>query len=156
MSSSPWPMYLQKLRMVASMANLIDRGRSKSAVVALGCAAFLGIGTGCGGHGSYSPPPVILSVSLSNSTIHVPPNGVPVYVQVTIMAPTETATFSILGLPGGMTETYKESESNPSGLLTLVAAPGTTPGTFKPTITVGSSGQTASVAFTLVIPAPSS
>jgi hypothetical protein len=70
------------------------------------------------------------------------------------MAPTETVTFSIASLPGGVTETYKESESNPSGLLTLVAIPSTMPGTYMPKITVGTSGQTASLVFTLVISAP--
>jgi hypothetical protein len=77
-----------------------------------------------------------------------------VNVPVTIIAPTETATFSISGLPAGVTDTYKESESNPSGLLTLVAISTTVPGTYMPVITVGSSGQTASVVFTLVISAP--
>ena len=48
-------------------------------------------------------------------------------------------------------EDYKESESNPSGLLTLVANSATKPGTYMPTITVGSSNQTASLAFMLVI-----
>src|SRR6202035_4721421 len=75
-------------------------------------------------------------------------------VPVVIVAPTETATFAISGLPAGVTDNYKESESNPSGLLTLVANSSTKPGTYMPTITVGSSGQTASVAFTLVISAP--
>jgi hypothetical protein len=84
----------------------------------------------------------------------VPPNGTAVYVQVTIVAPTETATFTISGLPGGVSESYRESESNPSGLLTLVANSSTVPGTYMPEITVGSSGQTASVIFTLVISAP--
>jgi hypothetical protein len=37
------------------------------------------------------------------------------------------------------------SESNPSGLLTLVANTTTVPGTYMPTITVGTLGQTASV-----------
>jgi hypothetical protein len=78
----------------------------------------------------------------------------PVNVPVTIVAPTETATFTISGLPAGVSESYKESESNPSGLLTLVANSSTKPGTYMPVITVGSSGQTASVAFTLVISAP--
>jgi hypothetical protein len=84
----------------------------------------------------------------------VPPNGTAVNIPVTIVAPTETATFTISGLPAGVSESYKESESNPSGLLTLIANSTTKPGTYMPTITVGSSGQTASVAFTLVISAP--
>jgi hypothetical protein len=105
---------------------------------------------GCGG-GTFSPPPINLSVSVNNATVTVPPNGTAVNVPVTIVAPTETATFTISGLPAGVTESYKESESNPSGLLTLVANSSTKPGTYMPTITVGSSGQTASVVFTLVI-----
>jgi hypothetical protein len=105
----------------------------------------------CGSKAAFSPPPINLSVSVNNTTIVVPPNGTPVNVPVTIVAPTETATFTISGLPAGVTESYKESESNPSGLLTLVANATTVPGTYMPKITVGTLGQTASVVFTLVI-----
>lgn len=108
----------------------------------------------CAGGTSFSPPPINLSVSVNDTTVVVPPNGTPVNVPVVIVAPTETATFTISGLPAGVTENYKESESNPSGLLTLVANSSTKPGTYMPIITVGSSGQTASVAFTLVISSP--
>ena len=109
--------------------------------------------SGCGG-GSYTPPPVNLSVSVNNATVTVPNNGMPVNVAVTIVAPTGTATFNIAGLPAGVSESYKESESNPSGLLTLIANSSTKSGTYMPIITVGSSGQTASVIFTLVISTP--
>jgi hypothetical protein len=115
-------------------------------------AGFVFVLTGCGG-GSYTPPPINLSVSVNNATVTVAANGMPVYVQVNIVAPTETATFNIIGLPGGVSDSYKESESNPSGLLTLIANSTTVPGTYTPKITVGSSGQTASVVFTLVITA---
>jgi hypothetical protein len=111
--------------------------------------------SGCGGHSSYTPPPVILSVSIGNPIVQITSNAVPIGVQVTIMAPTETATFSMIGLPSGLSYNYKESESNPSGLLTLTAATTTIAGTYKPTITVGSSGQTASLNFTMVVSAPS-
>ena len=77
-----------------------------------------------------------------------------VNVPVTIVAPTETASFPITGLPAGMSFNYKESESNPSGLLMLMAIPSTMPGTYMPQITVGTLGQTASVLFTLVVTAP--
>jgi hypothetical protein len=111
--------------------------------------------TGCGGgKTSFSPPPINLSVSVNNATITVPPNNMAVNVQVVIVAPTETATFSINGLPAGVSYNYKESESNPSGLLILMAIPSTKPGTYMPQITVGTLGQTASVVFTLVVPAP--
>ncbi len=115
-------------------------------------AGFIFALSGCGG-GSYTPPPINLSVSVNNTTVTVPANGTPVNVPVTIVAPTETASFTIAGLPAGVTYSYKESESNPSGLLTLIAIASTAPGTYMPTITVGSSGQTASVVFKLVIPA---
>ena len=114
-------------------------------------AAFVFALTGCGG-GPYTPPPINLSVSIS-ATVTVPANGMPVYAQVTIVAPTETATFTIAGLPAGVSYSYRESESNPSGLLTLIANSTTVPGTYMPKITVGSSGQTASVVFMLLITA---
>jgi hypothetical protein len=110
--------------------------------------------TGCGGGTSFSPPPINLSVSVNNATITVPANSMAVNVPVTIVAPTETATFTITGLPAGMSFNYRESESNPSGLLTLMAIPSTMPGTYRPQITVGTLGQTASVIFTLVVTAP--
>ena len=109
---------------------------------------------GCGGGTKFSPPPINLSVSVNNATITVPNNGTAVNVPVTIVAPTETATFTINGLPAGMSYSYKESESNPSGLLTLTALPSTMTGTYMPQITVGTLGQTASVIFTLVVSAP--
>jgi hypothetical protein len=110
--------------------------------------------TGCGGRSADTPPPIQLSVTINNTTIQLPSNGVPVGVQVIIMAPTETATFSLIGLPAGVSWNYKESESNPSGLLTLTAATTTVAATYKPTITVGSSGQTASLVFTMVVSPP--
>jgi hypothetical protein len=115
-------------------------------------AAFVFALTGCGG-GPYTPPPINLSVSVNSATVTVPANGMPVYAQVTIVAPTETATFTIAGLPAGVSYIYRESESNPSGLLTLIANSTTVPGTYMPKITVGSSGQTASGVFTLLITA---
>jgi hypothetical protein len=122
--------------------------------IGVGAAGLVLVLIGCGGGTSFSPPPITLSVSINNTTVVVPPNGTPVNVPVVIVAPTETATFTISGLPAGVTDNYKESESNPSGLLTLVANSSTKPGTYMPIITVGSSGQTASMVFTLVISAP--
>jgi hypothetical protein len=122
--------------------------------IGVGYACFLSLVMGCGSSAAFSPPPINLSVSVNNTTVNVPANGMPVNVPVTIVAPTETATFTVTGLPAGVTESYKESESNPSGLLTLVANSTTVPGTYMPKITVGSSGQTASVIFTLVISTP--
>jgi hypothetical protein len=108
--------------------------------------------TGCGGS-AHMAPPVVVSVSLSDTTIEVQ-QGTMVHVPVMIVAPTETATFGISGLPAGVVQSYKESESNPSGLLTLTANASAQTGTFMPTITVGSSGQTASLVFKLVVAAP--
>ena len=125
--------------------------RSRIGVSAAGLVLVL---IGCAGGTSFSTPPITLSVSVNNTTIVVPANSTAVNIPVTIVAPTETATFTITGLPAGVSENYKESESNPSGLLTLIANSSTVPGTYMPNITVGSSGQTASVKFVLVISAP--
>jgi hypothetical protein len=122
--------------------------------IGIGATGLILVLVGCGGRTSFSPPPINLSVSVNDTTVVVAPNGTPVNIPVVIVAPTETATFTINGLPAGVTDDYKESESNPSGLLTLVANSSTEPGTYMPVITVGSSGQTASVVFTLVISAP--
>lgn len=106
------------------------------------------------GSSQNTPPPVNLSVSLSNPTITLAA-GSSINVPVVVVAPTETVTFTITNLPAGVAQNYKESESNPSGLLTLTASPLAQPGTYKPTIVVASSGQTASFTFTLVITAVS-
>lgn len=95
-------------------------------------------------------PPITLSVSLSNPTITMSP-GSSVGVPVMVVAPTETVLLTINGLPAGVSENYKESESNPSGLLTLNANASTQPGTYKPTIVVTTSGHSASFVFTLVV-----
>lgn len=97
-------------------------------------------------------PPVTLSVSLSNPTVTLAA-GKTVSVPVVVVAPTETVTFAINPLPSGVAYSYKESESNPSGLLTLQASPAVDPGTYQPTIVVGSSGRTASTVFKLVVTA---
>lgn len=115
-------------------------------------AAVLIAVSGCGGSRNYTPPPIVLTVSLGNSTITVAQGGTALE-PVMIGAPTETASFTIIGLPGGVSESYKESESNPSGLLTITASSQAVIGTYKPTITVGSSGQTTSLVFTLVVSA---
>jgi hypothetical protein len=125
--------------------------RSRIGVASAGFVLAL---TGCGASASFSPPPINLSVALSNTTIVVPRGGMPVSVPVVIVAPTETASLTVCCLPQGVSESYKESESNPSGLRTLAANSSTVPGTYMPTITAGSSGQTASLVFTLVISTP--
>ncbi len=121
-------------------------------MVAIAVACPILVLAGCGGAG-YTPAAITLSVSLSNKVITLQANGMSLNIPVTIVAPTETATFTIQGLPAGVSESYKESESNPSGLLTLTASPSTTPGTYTPTIIVGSSGQSASLNFTLIVTA---
>ncbi len=115
-------------------------------------AAVLIALSGCGGSRNYTPPPIVLTVSLGDSTITVAQGGTALE-PVMIGAPTETASFTITGLPAGVAESYKESESNPSGLLTITASSQAVIGTYKPTITVGSSGQTTSLVFTLVVSA---
>jgi hypothetical protein len=109
--------------------------------------------SGCGGS-SNAIAPIVLTVAVNAGVVVVIPGGSPVYVPVTVMAPTETVTFAISGLPAGAAASYRESESNPSGQLTLTANASTPLGSYKPIITVGSSGQTASTTFSLTITAP--
>ena len=115
--------------------------------------AALSLVAGCGGSHSLMVPPIVLSVTINQNPIQVTAGGPPVYVPVIIMAPTETASFAIVGLPSSVITSYKESESNPSGQLTLMATATTTPGTYKCTVTVGSSGQTASTVVSVIIAA---
>jgi hypothetical protein len=125
----------------------------------IAAAAFMTAGgallaSGCGGS-SNAIAPIVLTVMVNQSTVTVPQGGSPVYVSVLVVAPTETVTFSISGLPAGVSASYKESESNPSGQLTLTANTVAPLGAYKPTIIVGSSGQTASTTFALIVSAPS-
>jgi hypothetical protein len=121
---------------------------------ALGGLAFLSVCAlcfwcaGCGGSRSDNTPPVVLTVTVNESPVVIPVGGT-IYVPVTIVAPTETVTFAIGGLPAGVSASYKESESNPSGQLTLIAGGSAPVGSYKCTITVGTSGQTASTVFPL-------
>lgn len=131
------------------MLDWLPKRRIAVGWVAVGVMAMVAL-CGCGAKSSNEPPPVVLSVSLANPTVQIS-QGKTVLVPVVIVAPTETATFAIAGLPAGVTESYKESESNPSGQLTLVASAVAPVGTYTPKITVGSSGQTASLVFTLVV-----
>ena len=117
--------------------------------------AVFGAISGCGGSHSMTTPPIVLSVTISENPIPITAGGLPVYVSVLIDAPTETVSFAMMGLPGGVSESYKESESNPSGQLTLTANSSTPPGTYKCTVTVGSSGQMASTMVNLVVAPPS-
>jgi len=110
---------------------------------------------GCGGSHAEMNAPVVLSVSVNVSPIVIAA-GETVYVPVTVVAPTESVSFAIRGLPGGVSASYKESESNPSGQLTLAANSSTVAGTYSCTITVGSSGQIASTTVPLDVTAPKS
>jgi hypothetical protein len=107
----------------------------------------------CGGS-SNAIAPIVLTVAVNAGVVTVIQGGSPVYVPVTVVAPTETVTFAISGLPAGLAANYKESESNPSGQLTLTTNASTPLGSYKPSITVGSSGQTASTTFSLTVTAP--
>ena len=115
-----------------------------------GALAVLGL-MGCGGSGTPTMAPI--SVSLSSSTVVVSKGGTPTYVQVIIKSTSETALVTFAGLPGGVQATYQASDTNPSGLLTFVATEKVTAGTYMPTITVNSAGQTAMIGFTLIVPA---
>lgn len=119
------------------------------------CAAggWLLVAAGCGGGGSGASTVASISVSLSVSTIYVSQDGVPTNVNIKINSTSETAQVAIGGLPANVRYKYAASDTNPSGLLTFMASSLAPTGTYTPTITVVSAGQTASIQFTLVVEA---
>ncbi len=111
----------------------------------------LALVTGCGGGSSVTTPPVVLTVSIPSGTVVLPQDGTAANLSVTIVAPTESVTLSVTGLPAGVTQRYKASESNPSGQLTLSASAATPAGSYTPVVTINSSGHTATTTITLVV-----
>ena len=105
---------------------------------------------GCGGRSEISTAKPI-SVSLVNPTVTVQQGGPPVSVNLLIESPSETALVHVTGLPEGVGATYAASDTNPSGLLTFAANAEAMKGTFMPTISVQSAGQTAATSFTLTV-----
>jgi len=97
--------------------------------------------------------PMPIMVSLPVSTVVVPQDGMQVVVPINITSTSETALVSVSGLPNGVQEKYAASDTNPSGSLAFTASAATPAGTYTPTVTVQSAGQTASTNFTLVVSA---
>ncbi len=95
------------------------------------------------------PRPIM--VSLPVSTVVVPQDGTQVIVPINITSTSETALVSVSGLPTGLQEKYEASDTSPSGSLSFTASAATPAGTYMPTVTVQSAGQTASANFTLVV-----
>jgi hypothetical protein len=116
-------------------------------------AGFIGLAiamAGCGGGGGSNPPPVTLAVTLGSANVVVPQDGTAATVQVTISGPSGTATVTVGGLPAGVTEQFAATAGGPSGTLTFTGSATALAGTYTPTVTVNSAGQTASTNFTLV------
>jgi hypothetical protein len=95
--------------------------------------------------------PMPIMVSLPVSTVVVPQDGTQVIVPINITSTSETALVSVSGLPTGLQEKYAASDTNPSGSLVFTASATTPAGTYMPTVTVQSAGQTASANFTLIV-----
>ena len=106
---------------------------------------------GCGGGSHSAPQAVPITVSLVGSTVTVPQDGIPVAVQLLISSTSETALVSLSNLPAGLQWKYAATDTNPSGTLTFTASTSAPAGTYMPTVTVNSAGQTASASFTLVV-----
>jgi hypothetical protein len=122
---------------------------SKAARIAL-CAAAL-LPAACGGGGGRDVARQPITVDLPISTVVVSRGGTPVTVPIQIRSTSETALVKVTGLPSGVGETYAATDTNPSGILTFTAADFASKGTFMPTVTVVSAGQTASAVFTLIV-----
>jgi hypothetical protein len=110
---------------------------------------------GCGGGGvifRISTQPI--TVSLPIPTVVWVQGGKAVTVPLQIVSTSESAVVSVGGLPAGVSVSYAASDTNPSGTLSFVANESTNPGRYEPLISVLSAGQSASLAFTLIVNAP--
>ncbi len=105
---------------------------------------------GCGGRAMFNPPPAI-SVSLPNPSVVVSQDGVQVTVPIRIDSTSETAIVMVTGLPGGMQESYKASDTSPSGDLFLTGSTAVMTGTYMPTVAVSSAGAMATTQFQLMV-----
>jgi hypothetical protein len=112
-------------------------------------ALLVGIAlAGCGG-GSTTPPTPI-AVTLGATSVVVPQDGAAATLAMTISGPGGTATVTVSGLPGGVTEQFAASNGGPSGTLTFTGSPSAAAGNYTPAVEVSLAGQTASQSFALV------
>ncbi len=108
--------------------------------------------TGCGSkisNGQHPDTPV--TVSLQPTSVVVPQDGSAVQAQITIASTSETAQVNFTGLPAGVQVAYSAAATGPSGVITFSAANIASPGTYSPTVTVNSAGQSVSANFTMVL-----
>lgn len=119
-------------------------------VISVGVFLF---NSGCGGGGNIAPQAPPISISLRESTITVSQDGTPVIAQLLINSTSETALVSLSNLPAGIQWKYAATDTNPSGTITFTGSTSAPPGTYMPTVTANSAGQTASAKFTLVVAA---
>ncbi len=106
---------------------------------------------GCGSSSGSNSTPVPITVTLQPSPILLPQDGSIVQAQITVTSTSETAQVSFVNLPAGVQETYSASDTNPSGAIKFTASNVAMAGTYTPTLTVNSAGQTKSTSFTLII-----
>ncbi len=120
-------------------------------VLLAGAAGLALMTSGCGGGGNSTQTQVPITVSLAVSTIVAPQDGTMVIVPINITSTSETALVSLSGLPAGVAEQYAASDTNPSGQIKITASASAPAGTYTPSVTVTSAGQTVSTSFTLVV-----
>ena len=92
-----------------------------------------------------------ISVSLPISTVTITRNGNSAIIPIQINSTSETAIVMVGGLPGGVSEKYSSTDTNPSGTLAFMANGSAMTGTFMPIVSVQSAGSTASTGFTLIV-----
>ena len=121
----------------------------RALLVVTGAGAMLAT-PGCGGRAMFEAPPAI-SVSLPNPTVVVSQDGLQVTVPIQINSTSETAIVIVTGLPGGIQEFYKASDTSPSGDLFFTGSTAAMVGTYMPTIAVSSAGAMATTQFQLMV-----
>jgi len=114
-----------------------------------GISALL-VGIALAGCGGSTTPPVPLLLAVGTPSLVVPQDGAAANLPVTISGPSGTATVTVSGLPGGVTEQFAASNGGPSGTLTFTGSTSAAAGSYTPEVEVSLAGQTASQSFTLV------
>lgn len=108
--------------------------------------------SGCGGGSKSSTPstPPVISITLANSTVVVPQDGVQATLGVTITGATGTATVTVTGPPSGIATKFTATAGGPSGQLTFTGASTVPAGSYPAVVNVSLAGASATQAVTLI------
>jgi len=118
--------------------------RSPSIIICAGVAVVL---AACGSGGSTS---TALSLSLSSSAVLASQDGTPASTTATVTG-AASATFSVSGLPNGVTPQITQPGASGQGIVSLIASPTAPSGTYALQVTASAGSASTSQPLTLVV-----